>query len=166
VIRDTKDKVDFFFEMLTKPNVEVDASSKYGEKDTKKQHILTELRELSKPLNRAYFVLRSELVVDLNDEKKYNPRIVLHSVCQGTYKDNDMMKDYISRVVKAIKRDWRAKKTEQFNETKKKIGDNKARLAEEEDALFERAKMGWMFRDLYVDTDQRPAKGAGEQLSK
>jgi hypothetical protein len=68
---------------------------------------------------RAYFVLSSEVFIDLNDPTKYEPRITLHSVFQGPYKQNDLLQEEIQYFTRALRKAWQKEVFEEHAKTMK-----------------------------------------------
>ena len=87
-------------------------------------------------------VLRSEVIVQLNElessienwkDPKYELRITLHSVFQGSEKDNEAIRKDIHIITNAIKKLWREQKNREFSEREsKKDGPIKTVTEEEE----------------------------------
>lgn len=129
---------------------------------------------------RGFLVLRAEVICDLKEEKNYKTDLTLHSVFQGSTDQCDRVRDYIKRAVKAFKGLWRKEVTTNYNNTNKKTekdaneesknpvgsdakeesknaGGVNTMNEEQEDELFEKTKMGWQFRDLYIELDHEVA---------
>jgi hypothetical protein len=127
------------------------------------------LKEKARDMDRAFIVFESTVTADLDDESKYTNVIVVHTVCQGKELDLQNMKNYVSDVLKAIYKTWRKKVTDEAAaEEKKKESKDKERAAlkkeeqiktdntgadEEEESLFEKTKLNWLFRELYIQNE-------------
>lgn len=108
------------------------------------------LAEQAKDLQRAFFVLRSDVVVKLQDPKKFRSVLVLHLVCQGTSAACQNFKTEALKIASAIKQEWSDKKKKAEEARRKEEGRTRPKEIE----ATEENKFGWLYRELIVETDK------------
>lgn len=158
VLKDTKDKMEFYLEKIKSQDFEIviveddKKEEKAVPKEVKKIHPLGHLQKLVKEqkFKRAFLVLRSEVIVQLDEldpdvpkDPKYEPRIILHAVFQGSDVSNEMMRKEIKFITTAIKKKWREKKNHELK-------SDDLKTEGEQDQHIEDCKIGWSFRNLYI----------------
>ena len=110
-------------------------------------------------------MFESTVTADLDDESKYTHVLIVHAVCQGKASALKDMENYLHDVLKAIYGSWRKHVTDNDADEKKKKADTDATTQiktdskssavadDEEESLYEKTKLNWLWRELYIDED-------------
>ncbi len=174
IMKEIEDKILFFNDKLTDINLNVKAEE--AGMDNKKT-VFETFKQKAEKLTRAYIVFESTVTADLEDESKYTHTLIVHAVCQGEASALKDTENYLHDVLKAIYGSWRKHVTDndaKEKETKKKADSDattqikteskpttttqsktgsepSAVVDDEEESLYEKTKLNWLWRELYID---------------